>query len=89
MVVIAAVYARNERQHPTAAKRSEQPQYCVPGLLVWLDNLLLQDAKGSKVSGRPRCMMEDSQRFSLSEASAGGRVDYLQAAFSISDRRNA
>lgn len=89
MVVIAAVYASNDCQHPTAAKRSEQPQDCVPGLLVWLDNLLLQDAKGSKVSGRPRCMMEDSQRFSLSEASAGGRVDYLQAAFSISDRRNA
>jgi hypothetical protein len=89
MVVIAAVYARNERQHPTAAKRSEQPQYCVPGLLVWLDNLLLQDAKSSEVSGGPRCMMEDSQRFPLSQASAGGRVDYLQAAFSISDRRNA
>jgi hypothetical protein len=86
MVVIAAVYARNERQHPTAAKRSEQPQYCVPGLLVWLDNLLLQDAKSSEVSGGPRCMMEDSQRFPLSQASAGGRVDYLQAAFSISDR---
>lgn len=63
MVVIAVVYARNDCQHPTAAKRSEQPQDCVPGLLVWLDNLSLQDAKSSEVSGGPRCMMEDSQRF--------------------------
>lgn len=66
MVVIAAVYARNDCQHPTAAKRSEQPQDCVPGLLVWLDNLLLHDAKSSEVSGGPRCTMEDFRRGSLS-----------------------
>jgi hypothetical protein len=41
----AVVYARNDCQHPTAAKRSEQPQDCVPGLSVWLDNLFLQDTK--------------------------------------------
>jgi hypothetical protein len=28
----AVDYARNDCQHPTAAKRSEQPQDCVPGL---------------------------------------------------------
>jgi hypothetical protein len=39
MVVIAVDYARNDCQHPTAAKRSEQPQDCVPGLSGWLDNL--------------------------------------------------
>jgi hypothetical protein len=90
MVVIAVDYARNDCQHPTAAKRSEKPQDCVPGLSVWLDSLLLQDTKDSAVSGGPRYMMEDSQRFlSLSQASAGRQVDCLQAAFTISDRRNA